>query len=86
MNGPEHFEQAEKRLRDQHVSRTSATCALAHATLALAAATVDAAYGDLSIPAGEAWDAVLGAAPLAAVDRTRPDRVFTVELGSEEVS
>jgi hypothetical protein len=67
MNGPEHYKEAEQLLAMlPNVERGAVSEAgiiaeaQVHATLALAAATRDAAYGELSIPAGAAWDAVLG--------------------------
>jgi hypothetical protein len=65
MSGPEHYRQAEW-LIDQitldgtHPDRLADYCALAqvHATLALTAATVDAAYGEMSINADENWSGV----------------------------
>lgn len=69
MNGPQHYADAESFLERAaapgielggDMERYYLAAAQVHATLALTAATVDAAYGDLSIPADAAWGAVLG--------------------------
>ncbi|HEY1243261.1 MAG TPA: hypothetical protein VGF29_00385 [Hyphomicrobiaceae bacterium] len=70
MTGPEHYKEAEKIVRSirldqarlaQRATAEAVAQALAeaqvHATLALAAATINAAYGDLSIPADDEWRA-----------------------------
>jgi hypothetical protein len=62
MSGPEHFAEAERLLAvcagDQRGSDLDKACTAAaqvHATLALAAATIDAAYGNLPVTADQAW-------------------------------
>jgi hypothetical protein len=50
MNGPEHYKEAERL-----VGRFAHAEAQVHATLALAAATIDAAFGELDVTAHEAW-------------------------------
>jgi hypothetical protein len=55
MNGPEHYREAERLLRDEYRTDRSVAEAQVHATLALAAATVDAAYGNLTPSAWAAW-------------------------------
>jgi hypothetical protein len=49
-SGPEHYKEAERL-----VGRFANAEALVHATLAAAAATIDAAYGDLAENSREAW-------------------------------
>ena len=64
--GPEHYKQAESYLiyageAEAGVPANEALLfAQVHATLAQVAATVDAAYGEMSIAASDAWAAVLG--------------------------
>lgn len=67
--GPDHYRKSERFLDyaeqaynagDNASAAIAAAIASGHARLALTGATVDAAYGDLSSPTDEAWDAVLG--------------------------
>jgi hypothetical protein len=72
MTGPEHYKEAERLLtvprtevhdgieyRVTHLEQTNIAEAQVHATLALAAATLDAAYGNMSVAADEAWSEVI---------------------------
>ncbi len=65
MTGPEHYTEAERLIRASSHPYADVAAALAeaqvHATLALAAATAMAAYGETMPPAdGQAWDSVAG--------------------------
>jgi hypothetical protein len=62
MTGPEHYKEAERLLATLPKSTAGGAYeralldeAQVHATLALAAATIDAAYGDLAVTTAEAW-------------------------------
>jgi hypothetical protein len=64
VTGPEHYAEAEGLIRsctnrDVLAAEIAVRMAMAqvHATLALCAATIDAAYGDTSVDADEAWGA-----------------------------
>jgi hypothetical protein len=67
MTGPEHYRAAERRIEEAHTvqhdsgpgcgSEEILAEAQVHATLALAAATIDAAYGQMSITSESAWAA-----------------------------
>lgn len=75
MTGPEHYNEAERLLAIDHSyeiqggppgrfgaagpSEKEIAAAQVHATLALAAATLDAAYGEMSVAADEAWSEVI---------------------------
>ena len=65
MNGPSHYSYAEKLLENARdaklgsdLERYTLAAAQAFSTLALAAATIDAAHGELSIPADAGWKEV----------------------------
>lgn len=73
MTGAEHYAEAERFLsqsEDEYIGSAEHTGCLrrarVHATLAAAAATIDAAYGQMSIPSDEAWRAVLRPADAGA--------------------
>lgn len=60
MTGPEHYQAAERLLKDKHRDDSTVAEAQVHATLALAAATALGArmgFG-LGNDAGQAWDSV----------------------------
>jgi phage baseplate assembly protein gpV len=64
MNGADHYAAAEGWLSEVKYdkatleSQQAVQAAQVHATLAVAAATIDAAYGDLSVSADKAWQEV----------------------------
>lgn len=71
MNGPQHYDMAEKLLEnaayerreegDIGLAQDMVATAQVHALLAQTAATISAAYGDMSMDKAEQWTEVLDA-------------------------